>query len=83
MIKKIQLYVSDYKINTDHGFYYLSNDGVSKFKNEEEHDSLIGSDQLNYNFKYKKCFPELFDDLNNQQNESTWIKDALDMVNNF
>ena len=56
MIKKIQSFVGDFKISTTNAFYYLSEDGVSKFKSEEEHDKLMGSDNLNYNFLYKKCF---------------------------
>ena len=80
MIKKIQEYVGDYKIETTHGFYYLSNDGVSKFKSEQEHDSLRYSTMLNYNFLYKKCFELLKYDLEKQQNEHKWIMDALGKV---
>ena len=80
MIKKIQEYVGDYKIETTHGFYYLSDDGVSKYKSEQEYDSLRHSTMLNYNFLYKKCFELLKYDLEKQQNEHTWIMDALGKV---
>lgn len=83
MIKKIQEYTGDYKIEATHGFYYLSNDGVSKFQSEEEHDSLLGSDNLNYNFLYKKCFELLKYDLEKQQNEHEWIKDAFGIITNY
>lgn len=83
MINKIQLYVSDYKINTTHGFYYLSNDGVSRFKNETEFKSLIGTRNLNYNFLYKSCFNKLKEDLEKQQDESEWIKNAFKIVDSF
>lgn len=83
MISKIQLYVSDYKIYTTHGFYYLSNDGVSKYKDEEEFKSLIGTPNLNYNFLYKGCFFELKQDLEKQQKDNKWIKDAIEIVDSF
>lgn len=83
MIKKIQSFVGDFKITTTNAFYYLSEDGVSKFKSEEEHDKLMGSDNLNYNFRYKKCFSELKDMLVTQQNDHEWFKEALEMVENY
>jgi hypothetical protein len=79
-ITKIQKYVGDYKITTEDNFYYLSKDGVSKFKTEEIHDSLIGSPNLNYNFKFRDCFPELLEMLFKQQEEFSSIKDAYKIV---
>jgi hypothetical protein len=79
-ITKIQKYVGDYKITTEDNFYYLSKDGVSKFKTEKIHDSLIGSPNLNYNFKFRDCFPELLEMLFKQQEENSSIKDAYKIV---
>ena len=83
MIKNIQQYVGDYKIETSHGFYYLSKDGTSRFQSKEERDSLISSGKLNYNFLYKKCFELLKNDLEKQQNEHEWIKDAFGVASSF
>ena len=82
-ITNIQAYVGDYKITTEDNFYYLSKDGVSKFKSEAEHDALVGSNFLNYNFKYKGCFEELEQMLKEQQDEGSWIKNAYEIVTNY
>ena len=82
-ITNIQACAGAYKITTENNFYYLSKDRVSKFKSEAEHDDLVGSNFLNYNSKYKGCFEELEQMLEEQQDECSWIKDAYEIVTNY
>ena len=74
---------NEYKIETTHGFYYLTIDGVSRFESEQEYKNLIKTDKPNYNFYYKGCFELLKENLEQQQKLNTWIKDALEIVNNY
>ncbi len=74
---------NEYKIETTHGFYYLTIDGVSRFESEQEYKNLIKTDKPNYNFYYKGCFELLKENLERQQKLNTWIKDALEIVNNY
>lgn len=82
-ITNIQAYAGDYVITTDDNFYYLNEDGVSKFKSKVAYNALVGSNFLNYNFKYKGCFEELEHMLKEQQDEHSWIKDAYEIVTNY
>lgn len=74
---------NEYKIETTHGFYYLTKEGVSRFESEQEYKNLINTDKTNYNFRYKGCFQLLKENLEQQQKLNTWIKDALEIVNNY